>query len=330
MKINIYGVGRSGTKAIQLYLSYLVANEKKKVWINYEPYFWTDRLLSNKSYEGIYHHINTPLNTNSITDLSKKHQNYLKKLSNKKCDIISKFIRGNGRASEINQIMKPDYTIVVVRNLYQVLESIAIRQWDLLGTNLYYSFDIRDDWKKLKKEVRENKYLKNNEINYFIKQIKNKIDKNAFYWYIMNLNILNSELNNVFFVNFDTLNKLENISNRIGLTTGSKIITDKFFTGSLIHTNNVLTSKNAKISKMKRRLNILFLNSPILRKLNLVLSHSIGSMANINTKKNKRVNKRNKNHHEIELDIKKNELYDHFNNQIMEKLNEKILSQEEN
>ena len=43
MKVNIYGVGRSGTKAVQLYIAYLLARKFVKVWVNYEPSHWKDR-----------------------------------------------------------------------------------------------------------------------------------------------------------------------------------------------------------------------------------------------------------------------------------------------
>ena len=50
--ILIYGVGRSGTKAIQLYLSYLIALQEEKMWINYEPYFWLTRKTKAVNFEG--------------------------------------------------------------------------------------------------------------------------------------------------------------------------------------------------------------------------------------------------------------------------------------
>ena len=45
MKINIFGVGRSGTKGIQMYLTLCMLERFKKIGINYEPFLWHDILL---------------------------------------------------------------------------------------------------------------------------------------------------------------------------------------------------------------------------------------------------------------------------------------------
>ena len=72
MHISIYGVGRSGTKAIQLYLSYLLAQKHGQVWINFEPYFGSIK-TNFVNYEGFIiiqlHHIFWRMHQNYPADI---------------------------------------------------------------------------------------------------------------------------------------------------------------------------------------------------------------------------------------------------------------------
>ena len=151
MHISIYGVGRSGTKAIQLYLSYLLAKKHGEVWINYEPYFWLDRKTTTLNYEGFYHHSTSPHLLSDSGKLSPGHLRFLKKLTKPNKTIVTKFIRGNGRINAINEVLKPDYNFIIVRDLYQVLISVLKTNWDFLSVG----FEYRMSWDKFINEVKK-------------------------------------------------------------------------------------------------------------------------------------------------------------------------------
>lgn len=317
MKINIFGVGRSGTKAIQLYFSYLIAKKFGNVWINYEPYFWKDRLLSNRCYEGIYHHINSPLFITSKYEVRKLHKLYLKRLVNNKKHVISKFIRACGRVKLINKVLKPDYTIIIIRDLYEVLDSILVKNWDLLGNNLNYSFYVRNDWDKLKKEVRNKKII--NDFVHIQNRIKNKMDMNAFYWYVMNIALLKIKDKNTFFVKYDNLSRIKKIGKSIGLDKNKEI-----FRGYHLHNNYILEGNNLSSSQIKRILNLLFLQSPLLSRFKIILPEKSGSRAKINHKYKLKLQDNKITKIKSKINIPINEVYEYMNNKVNEKL-EKIM-----
>ncbi|MDP9740812.1 UNVERIFIED_ORG: hypothetical protein QFZ59_002642 [Bacillus sp. B2I3] len=141
MKINIFGVGCSGTKAIQLYIAYLIAKKEGMVRNNYEPYYWMNRRVKDLSKEGINFHINSDIiNMDGI--ISEEHINFLTSLISEHVSTVTKFIRANGRIKAINRIMKPDYTIVIIRDLYEVLTSLSKNEWDFLGKGLSHTIGI--------------------------------------------------------------------------------------------------------------------------------------------------------------------------------------------
>lgn len=231
LRINIFGVGRSGTKAIQLYLSYLLAKKEKEVWVNYEPYYWKDRKALNLNYEGIYYHINSPLFIESKSELSVGHRRYLKKLVSHDKSIITKFIRANGRLKAINKIMEPDFTIVVIRDLYQSLESLSKLNWDYVGRNLLYN-----EWERLVTDVKK---INNLDMEYYLKYISSDSDKNAFYWYVMNLVALNYKGDNIFYVDYENLSLLKQFVLKTKLVRHNSDLHINKFEGMNIHNNNL-------------------------------------------------------------------------------------------
>lgn len=231
MKINIFGVGRSGTKAIQLYLSYLIAKKENKVRVNYEPYYWKDRRTLNLNYEGIYHHINSPLIMNKQYNISNDHRRFLLKLVSGDESTVTKFIRANGRIDHINQIIKPDYTFIIIRNLYQVLSSLSKYPWDLLGNNLIYE----NEWDKLIYEIRKKNIIKESYLNYYINNISNWKDKNALFWYIMNLVALECCSDNVFYIDFNNIARIQEYARLFNLSSNNLDISDLIFIGSNLH-----------------------------------------------------------------------------------------------
>lgn len=191
MRINIFGVGRSGTKAIQLYLSYLVALKEKKVWVNYEPYLWISRKGIHINHYGLECHLQTPfiLSTEEkITD--KKHLIFLDSLRDapEGYSIITKFIRANGRIPQINKVLDPDYSIVVIRNLYEVIGSISEKDYTLFSVGHFPGAQNKhyEKSKEFLEEAHHKLLIDKNLYTFFSKRISNRTLKNSMYWYVMN------------------------------------------------------------------------------------------------------------------------------------------------
>ncbi|QNF28476.1 hypothetical protein [Metabacillus elymi] len=236
MKINIFGVGRSGTKAIQLYLSYLLIKKEGKVRINYEPYYWMNRKTQQLNFEGIFHHITSNLSLNE-GQLSKQHTNYLNSLISGNKSVVTKFIRANGRIKAINQIMQPDLTIVVIRDLHGVLNSLSKHGWDLLGENLVYP----NDWSRFLQEIKEKNIIPNQELEYCLNHITDRMDRNAFYWYIMNILAIDSHKYVNYYIEYSDIKLIEKIATQYNLLKKYYSIHDKRFTGSNIYNESFIT-----------------------------------------------------------------------------------------
>ncbi|WHY54529.1 hypothetical protein [Peribacillus simplex] len=242
MKINIFGVGCSGTKAVQLYLAYLIGNKEGVVKVNYEPYYWMNRKLTGINQNGIHHHINSDL-INTVGILNEEHSNFLLSLLPANISSVTKFIRANGRIKAINKIMKPDFTIVIIRNLYEVLNSLSKFQWDLLGEGLPYPYD----WDRLIIEVQEKNIISEDDLNQYLKVIKNKTDKNAFYWYVMNLAAIASYEEVDFFLDYSDICQIEKFVEYLHLFGQNiKPITDEMFEGKKICEDSLLVEVDEK------------------------------------------------------------------------------------
>lgn len=238
MKINIFGVGTSGTKAIQLYLTYLLIEKEGMVKVNYEPYYWLNRKTNELNYEGIFHHITSNLILKE-GQLTKLHADYLLSLyendTKKDISIVTKFIRANGRIEEINKVMKPDLTIVVIRDVYSVLASLSSKPWDLLGEYLVYP----NDWERLLDEIKTTEILPEKDLSNILKAISSKQDRNAFYWYIMNMLAIQSNKYVDLYVPYSKLEMMENLPDKFGLHSHHSIYNERF-KGSNIYNDSVI------------------------------------------------------------------------------------------
>lgn len=313
-------MGQGDPDAIELYFSYLLAKKYQKVWINNEPYYWLSRYCQYLNNEGIHHHVNSPLfflDQNLKQKKVGKHENYLKQISNSYNIMITKFIRGNGRINFIDNVMKPDYNIIIIRNLFDVLNSIKKMNWDFLGKGLVHP----NDWNRLMKEINEKK-LMSREKKYI--NIKDDLDKNVIYWYIMNKFVLENKKENYIFINYDNIEKAENIAKKIGLLNRSKDlkIKNRIFKGNKIIGDSILTSENNKNTLFSALHNKLINNFKL---YNYYYLHNfgleVGNLARINKKYNFNNYNKNQGNKDKANNFKDKKMYHYLNNIIMKKLN---------
>lgn len=195
MNILIFGVGRSGTKAVRIYIAYFMAKYiNKKLWLNYEPYYWLSDGIVN--YDGVYNNVNSKQIMTENDQLSNRHKGFIKNMKHGKYPTLTKFIRGNGRIQQINEIHKADYIIGVVRPLEQVLLSLRKFNWDFfsIGTIVTFKNSRIKIWNTFINDLTSSDLLKTDkdlEILETVKSVENWELRNAFYWYVMNISLLN-------------------------------------------------------------------------------------------------------------------------------------------
>lgn len=241
MRINIFGVGRSGTKAVQLWLSYLVAQKYGDVLVNYEPLRYQSKSLGPNHW-GWRIHRSLPLLTaeNEIADKSLRE---FGKALTRHPFVVSKFIRGTGRINLINSLTKPNLSILVVRDLYQVLQSVGRLTWNL--------FDNEKDWLRLHEQGIEISPL----YKKYAKKLSkyDKLSTNAAYWFLMNKHALDG-LKDTIVVDYKDLTALEKHAQRASLEPEGSSLRDAMFKGGRIHRDSPLEEVERRETGMLSRL----------------------------------------------------------------------------
>jgi len=174
MRINVFGAGRSGTKAVQLCLALALLRKHERIGLNYEPFLWQNHLIRHYSMQGIREHERLPL-LMPADEASAAESLFVRQLAFYDHG-VTKFINGNGRIAFITRLMLPDATAFVIRDLYDVLQSVMQRPWDFLGKGL----PRRQDWPRLAREIRT-KYP-----SIEVPLASSRQDRNAFFWYVSN------------------------------------------------------------------------------------------------------------------------------------------------
>jgi hypothetical protein len=239
-RINIYAVGRSGTKAVQLWLAYLLALRHGAVWVNYEPLRYCSRHLE-ASYYGWRVHTRTPQLLDSPDPPSGEFRAFCRMLAEHPVN-VTKFIRATGRINAINAAMKPDLSILIVRDLYEVLESVTRLTWSLVPDEA--------DWARLCAAGRGrypflDPYLRPGQ--------ESKLIVNAAHWFLHNMHAL-ERAENTLAVPYDRLELVEAIARQRGLDTHGTSLHHPAFRGG-IHGDEVLQDVRApKAHRLKAAL----------------------------------------------------------------------------
>jgi hypothetical protein len=315
MKILIYGVGRSGTKAVQLYLSYLIASMEGKVWINYEPFFWLDRKTKAVNFEGFFQNMRSPHFAQHASEFSKGNIRFLKKLANHQESSVTKFIRGNGRINAIAEVFQADSTIIIIRDLYEVLLSVMKTEWDFWSVG----WDYKLSWDDFIQEVRTKEIVDN--LDWCLGKIEDRIDQNAFYWYTMNLSALKSDKGNNHWIDYRKIGEIENVARNI---LNVKELAEPFrsakFSGENLHLNYPLQSHESS-GFYSHIMNQILYKMQFFKKYGwFIPPKNIGSLAHIN-KDYFLVEEKNRG---TSVVIEKKDLHEFFNEDIRSRLEKKI------
>jgi len=177
MKINLYAVGRSGTKALQQYIAWAMVEKYGRIGINYEPFLWAGIRAHAYCRNGIRSHEGIPLFTERISQ--QEYRKIIGSLSFYE-NGITKFIYGCGRIQAINEIMQPDWTIVLVRDAIEVVNSLMGVNWDFFTRR----FSTSNDWERFKEEGIEKAVAP--DFANMIGEIEYEWEKHIMFWYGMN------------------------------------------------------------------------------------------------------------------------------------------------
>lgn len=241
MKINIFGVARSGTKAVQLYLTYVLAQKAGKAWLNYEPYLWQSR-KGKIGFSGAYHHLNDHHILTEDKKLLRGHTLFLESLVKGKDNVVTKFIRGNGRLRQINEVIKPDFSVFIIRPIYDVLSSIITKEYSSYSIGYFPAPLFRYDYYiRLLDEAVSNGLIEEDLERIARCSIHNRILKDAFTWYLMNkAGLRNIAEQKIYLLEYSDIIQIETIArHEIGLD----VKFDKRFKGYFIHSDSLLTEK---------------------------------------------------------------------------------------
>lgn len=307
----IFGVGRSGTKAVQLYLSYLFAEKNGSTWINYEPYFWLNRKTSIINYEGLYHHASSPNIATSPDQFSRRHRNFLQDLSKHPTDIVTKFIRGNGRIGAIRPLLDADLTIVIIRDLYQVLTSVLRTNWDFMSVG----FEYKMNWDSFLHETAKSGLI--DDMDWFTDRINDRLDRNAFYWYVMNLSSIEHSAEDIVFIDYNEIEKTESIAKVLFKRDDLPPISSPIFNGDYIHTDYPLISESQRYST-RELINGILYRTQLTDKYGVyITTKSVGEKVIINRDFQVIESPEPK---ATKLSIEKKEIYEFMNSDIAQKL----------
>lgn len=250
-KVNVFGVGRSGTTGIQLYLSYLFSEQYDKVRVNSEPYIWQTR-KGPLSFYGQEIFLKSPIVAEPDINLSEKHNEYLKSLSDEsKTPVVNKFIRGNGIIEQINLVTKPDISILVYRDIYQVLSSLKKYTWEYTDIyNNYLSKEKASFWLLFLSKPYVQKVLKDYNLTPDSISCNAEI-RNAFFWFVNNLKALSCRLDNIYHVPFNEISVLEKLVAANGFTQNYPMKSKLFF-GDNLNKDCTIVDVNTQKKNYKR------------------------------------------------------------------------------
>ncbi len=260
MIVNIYGVGRSGTKAVQSYLAYHLALKYDRIWINYEPFRYLNR-FGGINFKAFWYDQKIPIFTNNKASFTKRQIRFIKSLVSNRDVVITKFIRANGRLVVINDLMQPDFTFVVVRDLYQVLSSVGSDIWDFFRVqSVGFPLSRYDFFLKIMNDADKAGLIKPSHKKYIDNAIasNDRFLMNAFYWYWQNKYLLINDIKGAIILKYKELDKIEDIlqSNPLFANIEVKSIKDDLFKGRLIENSLVLKTTSKRI-KLKLYFNLI-------------------------------------------------------------------------
>ena len=194
MKVNIFGVARSGTTALYSLVQEIMLDNHKKIDFIYEPFLWDKDVFNDRyankshnfkymhslSFEGIVNHLQLPLfirETDEYVDNS-----YISKLlepANSRKNILTKFVRTNGRYNLIQKACPECKSIIVIRNPVDTINSV-VNSFSFYGGEFH-----RDDFSRFINEINE---LYTDNLNINVSQ--DMVEKEGLYWYYMTRFIL--------------------------------------------------------------------------------------------------------------------------------------------
>lgn len=273
MKINIFGVGRSGTTALELYLAYWIARLNGQVWLNNEPYTWYGR-KGVISYEGQMLFERTGYQFIE-KDICTSHYDFLNHLVRDKNHVVTKFVKGSPLIETVNLYTQPDLSIILIREIFSVLKSLSSRNWDFFSILFQYSKKTNEsNLDAFRRKVLDSEIFEQIPISEKEFLELDRFTMNGVYWYVVNKILLEYQGEKVLYLNFSDIQNIHlKMSKYLDIPNECKeclISNEMFFDKNL--------SKDFPLTDIKKGLDVKKYINPIneiLFKLNKNLSLSI-------------------------------------------------------
>jgi len=197
----VIGVGRSGTKIVQMLVAYIIADQWGNMNFNYEPLLFENYQLKKINSYGISVHKSLPLLLTIPYKMSLNQRRFFSQFGNiKGVNSVTKFIRTAGRLPFIQNFYRNADIIFVYRHPVGVVNSILNLGFSLLGPPHYES-----DFPRLIEEAKSQRIISQWQID-MVKSYK--WGKEAINWYVLNKKAAGDLADcNAFVLSFDHLVK---------------------------------------------------------------------------------------------------------------------------
>lgn len=175
----IAGVGRSGTKILQILLAYIIAHQRKDMSLFYEPLLWRSHELKKVEPAGIAVHKSLPMLIDPSfrpTDVQRKFFGRLGNVAG--TTTVTKFIRMTGRVPLLRLLYPEARMLFIYREPVGFINSTLNVDFSLLGPPHYES-----DYGRLISEGRQHGLITDDQIE-MLEEFPWK--EEAIHWYLMN------------------------------------------------------------------------------------------------------------------------------------------------
>ena len=173
-------------------------------------------------------------------------------------------------------------------------------------------------WEKFINEVKKTGIV--DQFDWCIDRIYDRLDQNAFYWYVMNLAALQCSFKPTYFLDYKSIQEIEGIANDIIQPKEKESIKNPILSGDYIHGDFPLISPPSKHSKSDLLNSVLYKTQIIDKYGYYIPNRRIGNASSINEEYQLI---ESSSPPQTKVTIEKKDLYEFFNEDIRTKLTAK-------
>ena len=309
-------------------MSYILAQQSGQVRVNNEPMRWLSR-RGPVSFAGQQFLIDQRFFSRPKESLDKGFLEFISKLNRPEVPTVSKFVSGSAFAHQINREMNPDMTIVIIRKVEDVLSSISGSSWDYFSLILprLGNLDIMDQFMDS-----ESVRMAMSEHMVDSASINTRVRTNALYWYLVNSHLLELSGENIYFIPFERIKFFSDVLKSKIMSCDTSIVSSidnpMFYDSNLAGDYPLTGDAQSTATKIMSLINEVSFFSNVKFGLKLpYIELTSGSTAFVSTDESKLITHKTTNRDAIRVNISNDKMISKFQEDISERLNKKLHSQ---